>query len=102
MNCDHSKLESNINSLISENRFLNSKLKEIVEIIEQSRMFDTSKLSGRLRNVNTTNILCKILDQDFDENKLSDDFRNHFKSNAIMIIGSVKKFQAIYFMYFDR
>ena len=87
LNCDHSKLESNINSLIIENRFLNSKLKEI-EIIEQSRMFDT--MLSEIENVNTTNILCKILDQDFDENKLSDDFRNHFKSNAIMIIGSVK------------
>ena len=63
LNCDHSKIESNINSLISENRFLNSKLKEI-EIIEQSRMFDT--MLSEIENVNTTNILCKILDQDFD------------------------------------
>ena len=51
-------------------------------------MFET--MLSEIENVNTTNILCKILDQDFDENKLSDDFRNHFKSNAIMIIGSVK------------
>tara|TARA_Y100000768_G_scaffold376135_1_gene347824 strand:+ start:1289 stop:3883 length:2595 start_codon:yes stop_codon:yes gene_type:complete len=86
-NCDHSKVENSIDSLINENKILKSKLTQI-EINNQSQMFDT--ILQEVDSFNEISILCKILDQDFDENKLSDDFRHHFKRNAVMIIGSTK------------
>ena len=86
-NCDHSKVENSITNLINENKDLNSKLAQI-EINNQNQMFNN--MLQEFDSINEISILCKILDQDFDENKLSDDFRHHFKRKAVMIIGSTR------------
>ncbi len=87
-NCDYSSIRSNIVNLIDQNKLLNSRLKDL-ESANQIQVFN-----ALLENVeihNGINVLCEILDKEFDENAFSDSFRQHFGNKGVMILGAIKK-----------
>ena len=86
-NCSTDDIYENILKLLNENKALSLKLKEI-SLAGQDQMLE--KLLESPIKHDKIKIYSSIVENDFDENTLSDNFRKRVKSKGVMLIGSIR------------
>ena len=86
-NCDNDSVLRSIESLIEENKMLNSKIKKIALLNQNQMLEDLLKES---EEHNGLKIISKVVEKDFDENLLSDNFRSSVKNKGVMLLGFIR------------